>query len=239
VLIPLPIATQLAGAAGKVNTISVAVASAADVGAVAKRIRALLPWAVVTTSSSLAGDLTGSLDDASRLANSLGRWVSVAALLAAVALAALLTLAAVSRRVREFGTLKALGWRSRRVVGQVVGESAVVGLCGAALGVALGFGGAALVSALAPSLTARVAYAPGQHEQQAMLTTASNGVAHSRTFDAPGTYHTVPVHFSAPVPAAVLLLAVVLGVLGALLAGAAGGWRAARLRPAAALTAVG
>jgi ABC-type antimicrobial peptide transport system permease subunit len=29
----------------------------------------------------------------------------------------------VSRRVREFGTLKALGWRTRRVVGQVMGEA--------------------------------------------------------------------------------------------------------------------
>jgi ABC-type antimicrobial peptide transport system permease subunit len=44
------------------------------------------------------------------------------ALVAAFLLAALLMMSAVTRRVREFGTLKALGWRSRRVVEQVMGE---------------------------------------------------------------------------------------------------------------------
>jgi putative ABC transport system ATP-binding protein len=48
-------------------------------------------------------------------------------LIAAFAMASLLTMAAVSRRVREFGTLKALGWRSRRIVGQVMGETLVIG----------------------------------------------------------------------------------------------------------------
>ena len=77
-------------------------------------------------------------------------------LAAAFGVASVLTMAAVSRRVREFGTLKALGWRSRRVVGQVMGESFVIGVGGAVLGAALGYGGAALIDALAPKLTATV-----------------------------------------------------------------------------------
>jgi predicted lysophospholipase L1 biosynthesis ABC-type transport system permease subunit len=52
--------------------------------------------------------------------------------------ASLLTMAAVSRRVREFGTLKALGWKSRRIVGQVMGEGVVMSIIGGAIGVALG-----------------------------------------------------------------------------------------------------
>ena len=44
---------------------------------------------------------------------------------------------------QEFGTLKALGWRSRRIVGQVIGESFVIGVRGAVLGVGLGYGGTA------------------------------------------------------------------------------------------------
>ena len=43
---------------------------------------------------------------------------------------------------------------------------------------------------------------------------------------------------TAPVTLGVILLAVVLAVAGGLLAGMFGGWRAARLRPAAALAKV-
>ena len=74
--------------------------------------------------------MTGSLASASSLATNLGRWLSVAVLVAAFGVASVLTMAAVSRRVREFGTLKALGWRSRRIVGQVMGESLAIGVLG-------------------------------------------------------------------------------------------------------------
>ena len=112
------------------------------------------PKATVTTSSDLASEVTGSLSSASSLANNLGKWLAVAVLAAAFAVAGLLTMGAVSRRVREFGTLKALGWRSRRIIRQVMGEALALGLVGGVAGVALGFGGAALVDALAPPLTA-------------------------------------------------------------------------------------
>ena len=71
-----------------------------------------LPLAV-TTSSDLASEVTGSLASASSQANNLGKWLALAVLVAAFLLASLLTMAAVSRRVREFGTLKAPGWKSR------------------------------------------------------------------------------------------------------------------------------
>jgi ABC-type antimicrobial peptide transport system permease subunit len=59
------------------------------------------------------------------------------------------------------------------------------------------------------------------------------------TFRRPGAAsHTVAVHLSAAVSANVILLAVALAVLGGLIAGIFGGWRAARLRPADALSKV-
>jgi ABC-type lipoprotein release transport system permease subunit len=88
------------------------------------------------------------------LANSLGKWLAVAVLVAAVGLASILTMSAVSRRVREFGTLKAMGWRSCRIIRQAMGEALVIGIVGGAAGVAVGYGAAALVDALAPPLTA-------------------------------------------------------------------------------------
>ena len=45
-----------------------------------------------------------------------GTWLSVAVLAAAFGLAGLLTMSAVSRRVRNLGTLKALGWKKRRII---------------------------------------------------------------------------------------------------------------------------
>jgi ABC-type lipoprotein release transport system permease subunit len=52
-------------------------------------------------------------------------------LAAAFGLASILTMSAVSRRVREFGTLKAMGWRSRRIIRQIMGEALVIGIAAA------------------------------------------------------------------------------------------------------------
>ncbi len=120
-----------------------------------------LPKATVTTSSSLASEVTGSLSNASSLANNLGKWLAIAVLVAAFLLASLLTMAAVARRVREFGTLKALGWRSRRIVGQVMGESIAIGIVGGVVGVALGFAGATLVTKLTSPLSASLPQTTG------------------------------------------------------------------------------
>jgi ABC-type antimicrobial peptide transport system permease subunit len=206
----------------------------------------MLPKATVTTSSSLASEVTGSLSSAASLANNLGKWLAIAVLIAAFLLASLLTSGAVARRVREFGTLKALGWRSRRIVGQVMGESIAIGIIGGVAGVALGLAGATLVTKLARPLTASV----GQ-------TTGSATPGGARTFGGPGgggfggtgqpggfvgradaAAHSVTVHLSAPVTIGAVVLAVVLAIAGGLIAGGFGGWRAARLRPAEALSRV-
>src|SRR5262249_41629730 len=106
--------------AGKLNAIYVSAVSAADISAVHVRIAALLPTASVTSSADLASKISGSLASATKLATDLGRALAAALLLAAFALAGLLTTTAVRRRVREFGTLKALGWRTRRIVAQIM-----------------------------------------------------------------------------------------------------------------------
>ena len=220
--------------AGQVNTIYVSAASAADVSAVQNELHKAVPGATVTTSSSLASQVSGSLASTARLANDLGRWLSVLVLIAAFAVASLLTMAAVSRRVREFGTLKALGWRTRRVMAQVLGESVTTGVIGGALGVALGvalgFGGAALIGAIAPKLYATVQTATGQH----IMTMGPNGPQAS----SPTVPHTVAVPMSAQVTVGAIVAAVLLAVAGGLLAGSFGSWRIGKLRPASALARV-
>ncbi len=225
VYIPLARAQALANMPSEVNTIYVSAASASDVSAVSSEISRALPTATVTNSSDLASEVTGSLSSASTLANNLGKWLAVAVLAAAFGLASILTMSAVSRRVREFGTLKAMGWNSRRIIRQIMGEALVIGIVGGAAGVAIGYGAAALVQALAPPLTASTA-------------SASGGPGARFAHAGPSAAHTVSVHLSAPVTLGAVTLAVVLAIAGGLIAGSFGAWRAARLRPAAALARV-
>jgi ABC-type lipoprotein release transport system permease subunit len=227
VYIPLARAQALANMPSEVNTIYVSAASAADISAVSSEISRALPSATVTTSSNLASEVTGSLSSASTLANSLGKWLAVAVLAAAFGLASILTMSAVSRRVREFGTLKAMGWRSRRIIRQIMGEALVIGIAGGAAGVAIGYGAAALVDALAPPLTAT-----------ATTASAAGGPGGRFARPAASAAHTVSVHLTAPVTLGAVVLAVVLAIAGGLIAGSLGGWRAVRLRPAAALARV-
>ena len=244
VYIPLARAQALASdpATGKsmkneVNTVYVAAASAADIGAVQKEIRHLLPQATVTSSSDLASEITGSAASAAKLAGALGKWLAVLVLIAAFAVASLLTMAAVSRRVPEFGTLKALGWRSRRIVGQVLGESVGTGLLGAALGVGLGFAGVAIIDKIAPKLSATIPTAGGGGPQTQVAGPGA-GTGPISSSGSAASHATIAVPMSASVTAGAIVLAVLLAIAGGLLAGSFGGWRAARLRPAAALARV-
>jgi putative ABC transport system permease protein len=227
--IPLQQAQRLSDNNSKVNQIYVTATSADTISSVKTEIKTIMPKATVTTSSDLASQVSGSLSSASSLADRLGKWLAIAALIASFAVASLLTVSAVSRRVREFGTLKALGWRSRRIVGQVLGESMVQGLIGAVLGVVLGVVGARLITAFSPALKATMAGAA-----QAGPQGGPPGVA-----DALGAAaQTVTVELTAPVSLQLVGIAVALALAGALFAGALGGWRASRLRPADALRSV-
>jgi ABC-type lipoprotein release transport system permease subunit len=243
--IPLARAQALAGLKNQVNTIYVRADSAANIATVSTSISAALPKTTVTNSADLASQLTGSVASAASLANNLGRWLAIAVLVAAFLLASLLTMSAVSRRVREFGTLKALGWNSRRVVGQVVGEAIAIGVLGGIVGVGLGFLGSSLVQHFSPPLTASLGQntgsaTPGGARFFGPGSGGGAGPAGAGRFRAldQAAAHTTQVHLIAQVTAGAIIAAVVLALAGGLIAGGFGGWRAARLRPAAALARV-
>src|SRR5262249_60598957 len=107
--LPRPRARAPAGPGGKslkndVNTIYVKAPSASDIPTVQAEIKELLPGATVPTAASLASQVTGSVSSTAKLANELGRWLSILVLIAAFAVASLLTMAAVARRGRGVGT---------------------------------------------------------------------------------------------------------------------------------------
>jgi ABC-type antimicrobial peptide transport system permease subunit len=213
----------VADRAGRVNTVYVRAESADDVATVAERIEQTLDGASVTTASDLADRVSGTLVDAKNLAASLGTALMIVGLLSAFLIASLLTLSSVTKRVRELGTLKALGWSQGLVVRQVTGESLIQGLLGGAVGVLLGIAGSLAIGALGPSLEATVSAATdlgprfGPFGQGAVDGTATE------------------VDLDAPVSATTVLWAVGLALLGGLVAGAVGSLRASRLRPADAL----
>ena len=229
VYLPLKQAQTLADAKNQVTTIYVKATDSQQIDSVKTAIQKNIAGTTVTTSADLAEAVSGSLSTASDLATSVGKWLSVAVLVAAFLVAALLTSSAVSRRVREFGTLKALGWPSRRVTRQVVGESIVNGLLGGALGIGLGLAAAYTVTAISPKLTAQLG------------STGGGGMGGGPGGGGPGqqsAQNTMEIALSAPVSMTTIALAVGLAVTGGLIAGAMGGWRASRMRPADALRSV-
>ncbi|MFD0366784.1 ABC transporter permease [Streptomyces sp. NPDC059071] len=233
VYLPLKQAQTLSGSQGKVTTVYVKATDSKEIDTVKAAIQKNVTGTTVTTSADLAQTVSGSLDTAAGLATTVGRWLSYAVLLAAVLVAGLLTSSAVSRRVREFGTLKALGWKSGRVTRQVVGEALVNGLIGGVLGIAAGLGGAWLVTAVSPTLTAELGAGAGLGGPGGGRLVVGGGPGGPGAAEALGK--TLDIALTAPVSLTTVGLAVLLALGGGLVAGAFGAWRASRLRPADAL----
>jgi putative ABC transport system permease protein len=220
VYLPLEQLQTLANEKGLANVVLVRASSSSSVGSVQKAIETALPEAQVASSKDVADQISGSLVDASKLSKNLGVVLSIVAAVAAFLLAALLALSSVGKRIRELGTLKALGWTQRMVVRQVAGESLAQGVLGGLLGIGLGVLAALAVDAFGPPLHA------------SSTTGSSNlfglGVSTARTA-------TSSVSLDAPISVTVILLGFGLALVGGLVAGTAGALRAARLRPADAL----
>ena len=138
VYISLPQLQVLASQKGSVNVLLVRAENGASVGDVQKQIETLYPRAQVASAKQVADSISGSLVDAASLSKRLGTALAVLAAVAAFLLAVLLTLSSVGKRVRELGTLKALGWTQWLVVRQVMGESLAQGILGGLVGVVLG-----------------------------------------------------------------------------------------------------
>ena len=236
VYIPLDVAQKLSSNTGKVTNIYVSANSSDNISGIQTAIKKLDKKATVNSSSDLASTVTGSLSSASSIVNNVGTWLSLAVLLAAFLTAILFTMSGVNRRVREFGTLKALGWKSSRVVKQVMGESLVTGLLGGVFGIVLGLSGIALVNALSPSLSASLQRATGFGGGPGGF--GPGGDRGPGGFGQNNASNAVNVALNASASWQILLAAIGLALLGGLLAGAIGGLRAAKLSPAQALRSV-
>jgi putative ABC transport system permease protein len=231
VYVPLNDLQTISKRTGRSNVVVVRTTNASKVASVSSSIKKQLPGAQVANAADLAKQVNGSLVDSANVAHRLGLVLAIVALVAAFGLATLLTLGGVAKRVRELGTLKAIGWRPGLVVRQVIGESAVVGVLGGILGAILGIGAASLLGAFSPKLSAQSVQATGNGQ-------FGFGFFARRFGDSAQAASSV-VHLKAPVHPSMVLIAIGLAILGGLIAGAIGAMRAARLRPADAMRDVG
>jgi len=212
----------------RINEVLVSVDNANDVNAVAKAIKKALPGATVLTSASLADQVTGSLSNARKLANDLGGALALVVLLAAFLIAGLLTLSSVSKRVREIGSLRAIGWSRGRVVRQIMAETLGIGVVGGVVGIAVGAVICLIIGAVGPALSvSSTGLAVGASKVIGLLGQTTSATV-ART-----------VHLTAPIHPLTIVIAFAGALLGGLIAGAVGGWRAARLAPASALRDLG
>jgi putative ABC transport system permease protein len=229
----LGVLQQISDRKGRANTLYVRATDTGAVDGLKRSIEGSIDGAEVTTASELADRVGGSLVDAKNLSAKLGTALTIVALVAAVLIAVLLTLSSVTKRVRELGTLKALGWPQRKVVGQVTGEALAQGALGGVIGAVLGIAAAVTITAVGLELQATVAQAAqaagapgGGGPGGGLLAGFGQGQV---------TSGTTSVVLEAPIDFGLIVLAISLALLGGLLAGAAGGLRTARLRPADAL----
>lgn len=236
VYIPLDVAQTLSGVGAVVSTVYVQAESSDAIAAVQADLEEALPDTTVSSQADLASTVSGSLSSASSLITNLGTWLSVIVLAVALVLAVLFTISGVSRRTREFGTLKAIGWSNGRVVGQVAGESAVQGLLGGVVGLVLGFAGIVAINLISPTISTAAAADTSTQGGPGGTGGGPGGGAFGNAVMQQGSTDIV---LQAPVTLWVIVAAVGIAVLGGLVAGAFGGWRAARLSPAEALRSVG
>src|SRR5207302_280770 len=105
------------------------------------------------------------------------------------------------------GTLRAIGWSRGRVVRQIVAETVGIGLVAGALGIALGFGASAAVTALSPALSANtVGVSTFQGSSLAgLFGQSTQAVTTSST-----------IHLTVPIHPLTLIVGVALAVLGAI-----------------------
>jgi putative ABC transport system permease protein len=228
VYVPLKQLQTLSGQKNQINVVLVRADKSSAVGAVQKKIEKSFSSAQVASAKDEADQISGSLVTASDLAKSLGLALSIIVIAMAIMLAALLTLSSVAKRVREIGTLRALGWSRWLVTRQVAGEALVQGVVGGVIGVVIGIGATAVINSFDLSLSASSSTASttaGQAGFGPAAASAAQTVAK--------TTNQVALH--APLAGSIILIGFALAVLGGLLAGATGALRAAQLRPADAL----
>lgn len=223
--VSLPDAQQLAGRDGKVNVLLVKATNADNVTAAGENVAALFTGATVTDASDTAKEVTGSLVNAASLTNKFIGVTSIIVIGAAFIIVSLLTVLSVNKRIREIGTLKAIGWGNTRIIRQIISENIVLGVLGAILAIGLAFGTIAILNHSNISLSATVASADANN----IFGMARRAFGGQQSTAVTGTTTSVPLHINFSY--LVLAIGSAVAILGSIVAGALAAIKASKMKP--------
>lgn len=204
VLAALPLAQQVTGRPGRLDSILLTLKPGADPGAVRAAVTAAVGGRAVVADPGLRAARAG---DGVKLMNYMALLGAAVALVVGAFLTYTTMSMAVATRRPIIATLRALGGRRGTVVGDMLAEAAVLGLIGGAIGSGIGIAAGRLaIGRLPPAVTqgleARVEYwLPGYAVPAALVATVVAGVGAS-VMAARQVYKVSPIEALAPVGAA-------------------------------------
>jgi len=132
---PLNTLQNLTSNDGKISTIAVKVTENANVTEVSQHIEDDYPNELSTVT---AADQAGRINDALGAVNTATWAISLLAIVIGGVGVINTMIMSVYERTREIGVLKAVGWRGRRILGMILGESIVLTIMAAIVGTIIG-----------------------------------------------------------------------------------------------------
>ena len=135
VFMPLNTLQNLTSNEGKISTIAVKVTENANVTEVSQHIEDAYPNELSTVT---AADQAGRINDALGAINTATWAISLLAIVIGGVGVINTMIMSVYERTREIGVLKAVGWRGRRILGMILGESIVLTIMAAIVGTIIG-----------------------------------------------------------------------------------------------------
>lgn len=223
--LPLSDLQTLSDRAGKINVMLIKSTNAQSVEDTSTQLAGLFTGAKVTNAKDTAQEVTGSLVNAANLTNKFIGVTSIIVIAAAFIIVSLLTVLSVNKRIREIGTLKAIGWSNTRIIRQIISENIVLGILGGLLGIGLAFGTVAVLNHYNISLSATVASA----DANTIFGVARRAFGGEQSTAATGTTTSVQLHITWSY--LVLALGAAVAIIGSIVAGALAAIKASKMKP--------
>ncbi|MCV7394679.1 ABC transporter permease [Mycobacterium paraseoulense] len=203
VLAPLALAQTVTGRPGQLDSILITTKPGADQAAVRAAVTAAVNGRAIVAAPSLRAARAG---DGVKLMNYMALLGAAVAMVVGAFLIYTTTTMAITQRRPVISMLRAIGGRRVTIVGDVLGEAAILGLVGGAIGSGIGIlAGRMAIGRLPPAMTqgleARIEYGlPGYAIPVALAATALTTVA-AAAMAARQVYKVAPIEALAPVGA--------------------------------------